>query len=66
MSSVLNLEATVFTLESIWAKQDPIPPHLNTKLWEPRPKPGHNLHTKNRLYKTGFSHDTTAATRKNI
>lgn len=53
MSSILNLEATIFTLEPPWAKQDLIPPHLNMKLQEPRPKPGHNLYTKNRLYKTG-------------
>lgn len=25
-SSAVNLEPTVFTLEPIWAKQDPIPP----------------------------------------
>lgn len=53
MSSILNLEATIFTLEPPWAKQDLIPPHLNMKLQEPRPKPGHNLYTKNRLCKTG-------------
>lgn len=53
LSSVLNLETTIFTLEPTWAKQDPVLPHLNMKLREPRPKPGRNLYSKNRLYKTG-------------